>query len=543
MKKWLVKFLCIVLALAMCVSVMCIAETSENRTLTVMCRDMNNAGRPWWNITNYHDWAAGKIFDAKLEELGISLVIEAIALDQFDTAALTRQQAWLNMPDIIRAAGDTSDWIGYGKAGKIWNIRELLEEYDEDGSIMEYMQQLGGDVLATIFDEDGNLWWFPYVLSQGVEDRPSSCYCISLRADWLEAIDVEYKYFYTPDELFDILVAFRENDVNGNGIQDEIINFNPASEWEPLSAAFGIGMGYIYALSDGSGVQCKLDHENFSAFIEYCQKLYEAGVFSTEILNDGANMISTNRASAIFDYSGETYQEKTIVGFEDTARYAPAFIDDDTIDGYIIPGADSPFAITGGCGWLINKECSDPQAVVDLMDYVFSDECSDLFYWGVEGVSYYYDEATDSNQFIDSGTLYAEDDTSRSPLNNVVGNNIVPSALNISKSTEAWLASQNRPAYPEKDDFSKNALYEANQANIPYQSGTQPFAMMTDAENEAYNNVASTVNTYISELIIDLIIGNKSLDDLPMYRAEVGALGLDTMIEIREAQYDRFANN
>ena len=539
MKRIVARTFCVLLVIALLLSAGCLAE---NRTITVMAQDYKNSSRPWWNIVNYHEWAAGKIFDAKLEEMGITLDIEAIAKDQYSTAALTRQQAWLNMPDIIKAAGNESDWIGYGKAGKIWNIRELLEEYDEDGSIWAYLQKLGGSSFATILDENGALWWFPYVLSQGVNDRPTSIFCISIRADWLEAIGEQYKHFYTPDELLDVLVAFRENDANGNGVEDEVINFNLASEWEPISSAFGIGMNYIYALSDGSGVQCKIDHENFPAFIEYCQELYKAGVFSTEVLNEGANLTAANRASVIFDYNGGTSADKSVTGFETTARYAPAIIDDDAgVNGYLIPSADSPFMVTNG--WLINKECKDPQAVVDLMNFVYSDECSDLFYYGVEGVSYYFDETIQHNVFIDSSTLYAEEDTSRSPLNNVIGNNVLPSALNITQSLESWMAGQNRPAYPEKDDFALTTLKEANERDIPYMSGTQPFAMMTDAESEAYNAVAETVNTYIKELIIDLIIGNKSLDDLPTYRAEVGQLGLDTMIEIREAQYDRFVNN
>lgn len=151
MKQNVARFLCLLLVVALLLSASCLAE---NRTITVMAQDRNNTSRTWWNIENYHDWAAGKIFDAKLEELGITLDIEAIAKDQFKTAALTRQQAWLNMPDLIRAAGTETDWVGYGKAGKIWNIRELLEEYDEDGSIWAYMQKLGGSSFATILDAD-----------------------------------------------------------------------------------------------------------------------------------------------------------------------------------------------------------------------------------------------------------------------------------------------------------------------------------------------------------------------------------------------------
>ena len=516
-------------------------EVKELRTVSVVGVDMPNASREWWTVENYPTWEAGKVWDAKMESIGISLDIETIAADQYAEAMKTRQDAWLDMPDVIKAAGNYSDWIGYGQAGYTWNIRELLEQYDEDGSIWAYMEKVGGDAFNTILDENGDLWWFPYVLAQGVEGRPSSCYTLNLRADWLEKIGVEYKHFYTPEEILDILVKFQEEDVNENGVVDEVININPASEWEPFSAAFGIGRSYIYALSDGSGVQCKLDHENFDEFIEYCQELYKSGVFSTEILNEGNNIQASNRASAIFDYQGATYNEKGITGYETTARYAPVFLDDDGgEDGFIIAGADSPFAVLSG--FLVNKDCEDPQAVVDVMDFVFSDECSDLFFYGVEGISWEYDAELDAKVAINSAAQYDGTAPETCPLNNVVGNNLVPSALNIEKSMKAWEAGQKREGYPEKDEFSLVALKDANERDIPYLSGTQPYAMMTDAETEAYNAVANTVETYISELLIDLIIGTKNLEDMDVYRAELNELGLDTMIQIREAQYQRYMN-
>lgn len=516
-------------------------EVKELRTVSVIGVDEPNAAREWWTVENFPEWEAGKVWNAKMESIGVELDIETIARDQYDEAMKTRQDAWLDMPDVIRAVGSYTDWIGYGQSGYIWNIKELLEQYDEDGSIWAYMEKIGGDAFNTILDENGDLWWFPYVLSQGVEGRPSSCFTLNLRADWLEKIGVEYKHFYTPEEILDILVKFQEEDVNENGVADEVIDINLASEWEPFSAAFGMGRGYIYALSDGSGVQCKLDHENFEEYIKYCQELYKAGVFNTEILNEGNNILESNCASAIFDYNGATYNEQAVTGYETTARYAPVFVDDDGGEnGFIIAGADSPFAVMNG--FLVNKDCKDPQAVVDLMDFVFSDECSDLFYYGVEGISWEYDPEVDGKVYIDVTSAYDGTAPETCPLNNVVGNNLVPSALNIVKSFKTWEAAQNREGYPEKDEFSLVALREANERNIPYYSGTQPFAMMSSAETEAYNAVATTVETYINELLIDLIIGNKSLDDMELYRAELKELGLDTMIEIRTAQNNRYMN-
>jgi len=362
---------------------------------------------------------------------------------------------------------------------------------------------------------------------------------MSIRGDWLEAIGKEWKPFYTPEELFDILVAFRENDVNGNGVEDEVLNFNLASEWEPISACFGMGKEYIYVLSDGSGVQCKLDHENFPAFIEYCQKLYEAGVFSTEVLS-GNEILSGNRASAVYDYYMASYLEPTIVGFEETARYAPVVLDDDGgVNGYQIPSGDNADMCMDA--WLVNKDCEDPQAVVDLLDYIYSDQGNlDMFY-GIEGVTY---EMVDGNPqwLVD----YGEMRTAASgvcPLWQVVTCNILPGTLySVSTDEEQFKKDNHKEGYPEKIAFL-DVMLDSKKREVPYSPTDKPYAMASAAETEAWNKVSTTVEAYLSELILDLILGNKSLDDLPEYRQEVGELGLDTMIEIRQARYERYVNN
>ena len=75
---------------------------------------------------------------------------------------------------------------------------------------------------------------------------------------------------------------------------------------------------------------------------------------------------------------------------------------------------------------------------------------------------------------------------------------------------------------------------------IPGCPSIQPYSLPTDAEREVLNAKSTDVKTYINELILDLIIGNKSLDDLPTYRAELTDLGLDEMIAVYQARYDRY---
>ena len=513
-------------------------KTQEVRKISCVGMTYTNASRPWWGPENYHDWETGKLFDQKLADMNIELEMELISPEQYDDTMKSRLASNLDLPDIIRAVGSQSDWIDYGKNGMTWNITELLETYDADGSIMDYIREVCPTTLGTILDEDGTLWWFPYAYRYVCDAGAGSAFLMCLRVDWMENLGMEFKNFYTPDELYDILVAFREKDANGNGVADEVLGFNPASEWEPISAGFGIGQKYIYALNDGSGVQCKLDHENFPAFIEYCQKLYQAGVFSTEILNSDNGIEVGNRASAIYNYNAQAWVEASIAGYEDTAEYAGIVIDDDAgANGYMLPCSDNEDMAL--LGWLINKECKEPQAVVDLMDYIYSDQGNTDFYWGIEGVSFEYKDGVPQH-IGTNDDLYGEDSTI-SPLWQVVTANCLPATcfVDLRGHMDAFRKEQTQEGMDYKN-MALDVLLDAEARDIPRVEQVQPFAIATDAEQEVLDAKYNDVYTYMNELIMDLILGNKSLADLDTYRAELTTLGLDDVIEVYRARYDRY---
>jgi hypothetical protein len=69
---------------------------------------------------------------------------------------------------------------------------------------------------------------------------------------------------------------------------------------------------------------------------------------------------------------------------------------------------------------------------------------------------------------------------------------------------------------------------------------SQPVAMQTAEETAALDRIVTTLETYSQELMVDLIIGNRSIDDFDKYIAEMQSLGLDEYISIYQARYDRY---
>src|SRR5699024_4473307 len=100
--------------------------------------------------------------------------------------------------------------------------------------------------------------------------------------EWLDNLGVE-ELPKTTDELYDLLVRFRDEDPNGNGKADEI----PISEEGIVSlrtftlGSFGIKYWGIEQF-DGE-VRYSPATENYKAFLEYMKKLYDEKLLDPEI--------------------------------------------------------------------------------------------------------------------------------------------------------------------------------------------------------------------------------------------------------------------
>ena len=62
-------------------------------------------------------------------------------------------------------------------------------------------------------------------------------------------------------------------------------------------------------------------------------------------------------------------------------------------------------------------------------------------------------------------------------------------------------------------------------------------------ELDTISSITSDLTTYSEELLTKLILGQQSMDDWDTYMAALERLGLDQLIEINQARYDRAQGN
>lgn len=119
---------------------------------------------------------------------------------------------------------------------------------------------------------------------------PASASRQFINQKWLDNLGLSMPT--TWDELYDVLVAFKEKDANGNGDPNDEIPmdwpggiggyFNPAVLLGSMGITLTDGSGQGYFVEDGQ-VKNYLTDERYKTMVVFLNKLYKAGLINTEV--------------------------------------------------------------------------------------------------------------------------------------------------------------------------------------------------------------------------------------------------------------------
>jgi putative aldouronate transport system substrate-binding protein len=80
----------------------------------------------------------------------------------------------------------------------------------------------------------------------------------------------------------------------------------------------------------------------------------------------------------------------------------------------------------------------------------------------------------------------------------------------------------------------------ASRGAVRYYVPPFPVIMATDAETTELSSLLTDINTLRNEYILDFITGRKDLAQFDRFVSQVKSMGIDRVIAIRQAQYDRY---
>ncbi|PWD51814.1 ABC transporter substrate-binding protein [Serinibacter arcticus] len=215
------------------------------------------------------------------ERANVSITWEEVAAD------------WDQKKNPMLAAGDVPDLIIGNNAitdADLSTFGSLFEDLSDDLDALPNVQALfeevdGAESLAT--QTSGEVFSIPSYK----RFWPTAITHQYINQQWLDTLGLEQPT--TWDELFDVLVAFKEGDPNGNGQADEIPMdfapvgttgfgyFNPSALLGSTGLPISGGGGEGYFLEDGE-VKNFFTDERYRDTVEFLHRCWEAGLISNE---------------------------------------------------------------------------------------------------------------------------------------------------------------------------------------------------------------------------------------------------------------------
>lgn len=321
------------------------------------------------------DWA---IFKEAEEKTGVALHGTAVETISSSAQAFSTMLADRTLPDIIAYTGD--ELKENGMQGALIPLEDLIEEHAPN--IQKFFEECPeAKVAATA--TDGHIYYIPGTLAQpGLGNLPSMGFFI--RQDWLDALGLETPT--TVDEYYNVLKAFREQDPNGNGQQDEIPYFKRSGVLDDLYQLFGAKNSF-YLNADG-GISYGATEEAYKNAVKELAKWYSEGLIDKEIYTRGEQsreqLLSSNLGGSTHDWFSSTasYNDKYLgFGLNFVPMAPPA-----DINGVV--KEDIGRSILHGLGWGISKDNKNPERTMEYFDFWLSEEGTLLHSFGIEGKDY-----------------------------------------------------------------------------------------------------------------------------------------------------------
>lgn len=332
-------------------------------------------------IESTHDWSTNAFFTRMQERTGISF-----AFDQYTDQA--KWQAAKNsmfetgeLPDVLfKAALSTEELIRYTDSGQLIDLKPLLPEYAPN--LWALLQQ-NPDWLKAITLPSGKVGALP-----GLQTLPTQN-ALWINQTWLTKLGLSMPTDMA--SLREVLTAFLTSDPNGNHKQDEIpLSFLGPWDLKFFSHAYGVvANDYHIYLDDSGKVRYWPQEDSFFDLVRDLRDLYKNKLIDP----DGFRTADTLRR---------------ITDDENALCYG-AFFTPSPVSLVTIAMSDQfvvvePFAcegkqvyrelfgpVTRGT-FAITSACKDPDALLQWVDVLYTDEGAIEAMLGKEGEAYVIDE-------------------------------------------------------------------------------------------------------------------------------------------------------
>ncbi|MBD2843892.1 extracellular solute-binding protein [Paenibacillus sp. IB182496] len=443
------------------------------------------------------------------------------------TEQLNLMIASQNLPDVVE-----TNWLTIPRGpenaiqeGTILRLNELIEQHAPN--FRKYLDE-HPEVEKMIKTDEGSIYGFPFI--RGDEQLMVFNGPI-IRKDWLEAVGKEMPT--TIDEWEDVLTAFRDDDPNGNGQQDEIpffVKYDGNVKSPGLNNFIGsFGIAAQFYQVDGK-VQYGEIQPEFKEFLTVLSRWYEEGLLDPDFAATDGSLkdakVTGNQLGAFYGYAGSGIGRYTGLmekDYPEAELYPTPYASLEK--GKVAPLGQRDSAYSGGYTAAITGKAKNPEQIVKWLDFAYSEEGHMLFNFGKEGVSY---------EMIDGYPTYTE----------TIMNN--PDGLNVSQAMSMHFRSAyGGPFIQDKRYIEQYMQMDAQKEAVkiwsePENKIQMPPVTMTAEENQQFASIMTDLNTYSDEMVTKFIMGVEPLTSFDQYVETLKGMGIEQAIQIQQAALDRY---
>lgn len=474
------------------------------------------------------------------EAMGVTIEWNCVSGDTLTEKKNLILNAGSDLPDALMAASLTdSELLTYGGNGLLIPLEDYINE-ETMPNLMKIVEKRP-EMLATCTMPDGHIYGLPGISEMGFEYTDGNTYYIgaipqftAINTDWLEAVGMEMPT--TVDELHDVLVAFRDQDVNGNGDPTDEI---PLSFIFPeKNGSWCAGLGTLLApfgctdyqadhraIEDGK-VYYQAASEEYKNAIAYYHDWFEEGLIDIEIF-------SQDSSQYIAKGNGEDPRLGVFVWWE-----IPEVVGEERAESYeylpILEGPDGTYGVnlnemgtTSHNSFSVTNACENPELLLKWVDQMYDPINSMQAIYGPIGV--YWDEEPDENGCYSMREL-KEGETAGE----------LKSKSELLGPTEQL--TEDYGTYYYLEDRAQERLNDLESFWFDYVDSMEyyPSVTYTADEIEVINDKLSDIKALTEEKVAHWLRDGGIEEEWDQYLQDLDNMGLQEVVGAWQAAYDRY---
>lgn len=411
------------------------------------------------------------------------------------------------LPDVFYRSGISPlEATQYGAVGQLIPLEDLLDKYAPNlKSLMEQYPE----IRSAITTPEGHIYAIPGIVTLAAARTDKKW----INEAWLKKLGL--KEPETTDELYEVLVAFRDKDPNGNGKKDEIPMTARAglAVVTMMSGSFGLDQQLGYNINlENDKVNIWMGSERNKEMLMYLNKLYKEKLLDPELFSQKEAQYLAKQGSGnagfFFDQTNNNFLP---IADQYVGIAPPAGPNGDRLQAQTapVPRDFGAFAITS-----VNKY---PEITMRWIDYFYSDEGSTLLRFGREGEHYE----------LKDGIPYYKAEFSTSDTQ--------PKITPYAGGGAPHLISEKVASY-----INPPQVQEAQKKLDPYMPKVRYAAPMFDEKTaQEVNILRNDIDKYYEEQSTKFIAGALSFDKWDEFQSTLKKMKIDKLQELYQAAYDK----